>query len=127
MAARVAGIRATAVRIARSRVGSGYSAGAAGPHWFDCSGLALYVVRLATGRNLPHYSRAQFAATARVSRKNLKPGDLVFFFGRGAHHVGIYIGNGLMVNATSPRGGVRIDAVFSGWYGSRYSGAGRLL
>ena len=65
--------------------------------------------------------------TKRVSKSQLRPGDLVFFFKRGAHHVGVYIGRGLMVSATNPRHGVKIDAVFSGWYGSRYSGAGRLV
>ena len=126
-AARVTHIRVTAVSIARSKVGSRYSAGHAGPTRFDCSGLALYVVKKATGRTLPHYSRAQMSATKRVSKGQLRPGDLVFFFRHGAHHVGIYIGAGRMVSATNPRGGVHVDAVFSGWYGQRYSGAGRLV
>ncbi len=126
-AARVTRIRVSAVTIAKSRIGSRYSAGRAGPRAFDCSGLALYVVKKATGRSLPHYSRAQMAATKRVSRSALRPGDLVFFFRHGAHHVGVYIGAGRMVSATNPRGGVKIDSVFSGWYGSRYSGAGRLV
>jgi len=126
-AARVTHIRVTAVSIARSKVGSRYSAGHAGPTRFDCSGLALYVVKKATGRTLPHYSRAQMSATKRVSKGQLRPGDLVFFFRHGAHHVGIYIGAGRMVSATNPRGGVHVDPVFSGWYGQRYSGAGRLV
>jgi len=126
-AVRVMKIRVSAVAIAKSRIGSRYVAGHAGPRAFDCSGLALYVVKKATGRSLPHYSRAQMAATKRVSKGSLRPGDLVFFFRHGAHHVGVYIGRGRMVSATNPRGGVKIDAVFSGWYGSRYSGAGRLV
>jgi cell wall-associated NlpC family hydrolase len=126
-AARVTRIRISAVTIAQSRIGSRYSAGHAGPRAFDCSGLALYVVRKATGRTLPHDSKAQFGVTKRVAKKDLRPGDLVFFFRYGAHHVGIYIGHGRMVSATNPSGGVRIDSVFSGWYGSRYSGAGRLV
>jgi peptidoglycan DL-endopeptidase CwlO len=126
-AARVMRIRVSAVTIAKSRVGSRYSAGRTGPRAFDCSGLALYVVRKATGRALPHYSKAQFRATKRVAKKNLRPGDLVFFFRHGAHHVGVYIGHGRMVSATNPRSGVKVDSVFSGWYGSRYSGAGRLV
>jgi cell wall-associated NlpC family hydrolase len=119
--------RVTAVSVARSKIGSRYSAGHAGPTRFDCSGLALYVVKKATGRTLPHYSKSQYRATKRVSRTSLRPGDLVFFFRKGAHHVGIYIGHGRMVSATNPRSGVKIDSVFSGWYGSRYSGAGRLV
>ena len=126
-AARVMRIRVSAVTIAKGRVGSRYRAGRSGPRAFDCSGLALYVVRKATGRTLPHYSKAQFSATHRVAKKNLRPGDLVFFFRHGAHHVGVYIGHGRMVSATNPRGGVKIASVFSGWYGSRYSGAGRLV
>jgi cell wall-associated NlpC family hydrolase len=119
--------RAKAVRIAKAQVGDRYVAGRSGPSAFDCSGLALYVTKKVTGRKLPHYSKAQYRATKRVSKHNLKPGDLVFFFKRGAHHVGVYIGRGRMVNATNPRGGVRVDRVFSGWYGSRYSGAGRVI
>jgi cell wall-associated NlpC family hydrolase len=126
-AARAMKMRVSAVAIARSKVGMRYSAGRSGPTRFDCSGLALYVVKRATGRTLPHYSKAQFRATKRVSRKALRPGDLVFFFRHGTHHVGIYIGRGLMVSATNPRGGVKVDPVFSGWYGKRYSGAGRLV
>jgi cell wall-associated NlpC family hydrolase len=126
-AARVAHKRVVAVKVARSKVGARYRAGMAGPTRFDCSGLAMYVARAAYGKRLPHYSKAQFLATKRVSKGQLRPGDLVFFFKRGAHHVGVYIGRGLMVSATNPRHGVKIDAVFSGWYGSRYSGAGRLV
>ena len=124
-AVRVARQRTTAVAIARSRVGSAYVAGAAGPRAFDCSGLALYVVKHAFGRTLPHYSRDQFAMLPHVARNHLRPGDLVFFFGYGAHHVGVYIGHGLMVDATNPSGGVRIDPVFGSWFGQRYSGAAR--
>ena len=126
-AVRVMKIRSRAVAIAKSRIGSRYRAGRSGPRAFDCSGLALYVVKNATGRSLPHYSRAQMGATKRVSKAALRPGDLVFFFRHGAHHVGVYIGGGRMISATNPRGGVKVDAVFSGWYGSRYSGAGRLV
>ena len=126
-AVRVLRIRASVVHLARTKVGSRYVAGRSGPTKFDCSGLAMYVAKKATGRSLPHYSKAQYRATKRVSKSALRPGDLVFFFRHGAHHVGIYIGGGRMVSATNPRSGVKIDKVFSGWYGSRYSGAGRLV
>ncbi len=126
-AARIAHKRVLAVKVAKSKIGARYRAGMSGPSRFDCSGLAMYVAKHAYGRSLPHYSRAQFAVTKRVSKRQLRPGDLVFFFKRGAHHVGVYIGRGLMVSATNPRTGVTVDAVFSGWYGSRYSGAGRLV
>lgn len=127
-AAYQANVRRKVVRLAKSKVGRArYVAGAAGPSRFDCSGLALYVWRQAAGKRLPHYSVAQAGATRNVSRRNLKRGDLVFFFGSGAHHVGIYIGHGKMVGAANPRSGIKVDRVFSGWYGQRYSGAGRLF
>lgn len=125
--ARVAKKRVLAVKVAKSKVGARYRAGMSGPSRFDCSGLAMYVAKHAYGRSLPHYSKAQYRVTKRVSKSQLRPGDLVFFFKRGAHHVGVYIGRGLMVSATNPRSGVKVDAVFSGWYGSRYSGAGRVV
>ena len=128
VAARQAMVRNKVVRLALSRVGhSRYVAGAAGPNRFDCSGLALWAWRLGAGRHLPHYSKAQAQVTRHVARANLRPGDLVFFFRNGAHHVAIYIGGGRMVGAANPRAGIRIDYVFKGWYGARYSGAGRLF
>ena len=126
-ALRVAHERASAVSIARSRIGAHYVAGRSGPRAFDCSGLALYVAKRAYGKTLPHYSRDQYRVLKHVAKNHLRAGDLVFFFRNGAHHVGIYIGKGRMVSATNPHGGVKIDAVFSGWYGQRYSGAARVV
>ena len=126
-AARVARIRSSIVSIALSKVGSAYVAGHAGPHSFDCSGLAMYVYAKAAGISLPHYSRAQYSMTTHISAKSLRAGDLVFFFRNGANHVAIYIGGGKMVGAANPRHGVRIDSVFGPWYGSHFSGAGRLI
>lgn len=121
-------VRTRVVKLAKSKVGHArYVAGAAGPNSFDCSGLALYVWRKAAGKSLPHYSVAQSHVTRNVSRQHIKRGDLVFFFGSGAHHVAIYIGHGKMVGAANPRSGITIDRVWSGWYGQRYSGAGRLF
>jgi len=117
--------RTRAVRVARYQIGDAYIAGRTGPNAFDCSGLTRFVVRRTTGRVLPHYSKAQYGVTKRVSRANLKPGDLVFFFRYGAHHVGVYVGRGKMVHAANPRADVRVDYVFRGWYGKHYSGAGR--
>ena len=62
-----------------------------------------------------------------MQKRYLKPGDLVFFFRGGAHHVGFYVGNGKMIHAANSRADVRVDYVFSGWYGQRYSGAVRLV
>jgi cell wall-associated NlpC family hydrolase len=87
----------TAVQTAYSLIGRPYRWGASGPASFDCSGLTSYVWR-AAGVSLPHSSRAQYAATKRVSREDLQPGDLVFF-GSPIHHVGMYVGNGNMINS----------------------------
>jgi cell wall-associated NlpC family hydrolase len=116
-----------AVSLAKTKLGASYVAGRSGPTKFDCSGLTRYIARHAFGKSLPHYSRAQFHSGVRVQKKYMKPGDLVFFFKRGAHHVGLYVGNGKMISATNPRTDVKVDYVFSGWYGSRYSGAVRLV
>lgn len=86
-----------AVKTAYDQIGKPYRWGAAGPGSFDCSGLTMYAWR-AAGVSLPHSSRAQFGATKRVAREDLQPGDLVFF-GSPIHHVGIYIGNGNMINS----------------------------
>lgn len=115
-----------AVAYALSKVGHRYVAGADGPGTFDCSGLTLAAWRSA-GVSLPHYSKAQYGATRHISRSELRPGDLLFFFGGGAHHVSMYIGGGMMVSASNPRDGVEIIAAWGPWYGSRYSGAGRVV
>ena len=115
-----------AVAYALSKVGHSYVAGADGPGTFDCSGLTMAAWRSA-GVSLPHYSKAQYGATRHVSRSELRPGDLLFYFGSGAHHVSMYIGGGMMVSASNPRAGVEIIAAWGPWYGSRYSGAGRVV
>lgn len=116
-----------AVSLARTKLGAAYVAGMSGPTKFDCSGLTRFIAKYAYGKTLPHYSRAQFYSGIRVQKRYLKPGDLVFFFRSGAHHVGLYVGNGKMISATNPRTDVKVDYVFTGWYGSRYSGAVRLV
>ena len=101
---------AGAVRAALSQVGGRYVAFAASPGaGFDCSGLTMWAWGQA-GVSLPHYSRAQFASLPHVPLDQLQPGDLVFM-GSPIHHVGMYIGNGQMVDAASPRLGVRIAPI----------------
>jgi cell wall-associated NlpC family hydrolase len=92
-----AGKRAIAVKKACSMIGRPYVWGADGPGSFDCSGLTQYAWA-AAGVSLAHYTGDQFKETTYVSRSAMQPGDLVFFFG-DRHHVGIYVGNGLMVHA----------------------------
>lgn len=126
-AARIQQVRARIVQVARKQVGDRYSAGSSGPSAFDCSGLTRYVYKVVTGKELPHQSRSQYAKVKRVSRKNARPGDLVFFFGGGAHHVGIYIGNGKMVDAAGYGKGVRVSPISGSWWSRTYSGMGRIL
>jgi cell wall-associated NlpC family hydrolase len=90
-------IGAQALRWALSRRGAPYVWGAAGPHVFDCSGLVMWAYAQ-VGIRLPHFTGAQWQMGIHVSRRNLQPGDLVFFYA-DIGHVGLYIGNGLMVDA----------------------------
>jgi hypothetical protein len=100
---------------------------------FDCSGLALYAVYQATGILLPHYSITQYTNASayggvRVTRAQLLPGDLVFFTGAGGPspgHVGVYIGNGQMIDAQQDGVPVAIHPLQSDYVGAvRYwSGA----
>lgn len=124
--AAVSGKAAQVVQFALSQVGKSYRAARTGPDSYDCSGLVLAAFRK-VGISLTHYSRAQYAQTKRVSMSQLRPGDLVFYFGRGAHHVAIYVGNGKMVSASNPDDGVELINFLGPWYRERFSGAGRVL
>jgi peptidoglycan DL-endopeptidase CwlO len=88
---------AVAVRTALAQVGDPYVWASSGPDGFDCSGLTSYAYS-AAGVALPHSSRSQSALGVDVARADLQPGDLVFFYSP-ISHVGIYIGNGMMVHA----------------------------
>jgi peptidoglycan DL-endopeptidase CwlO len=105
-----------AASIALRYLGVRYVYGGASPSGFDCSGLVMYVYAQ-LGISLPHYTVAQWNATQPVSSP--EPGDLVFFDGLG--HVGIYIGNGQMVDAPHTGSVVRIDSIsgFGAFNGAR--------
>jgi cell wall-associated NlpC family hydrolase len=124
---KVAQIRQRIVALAKAQVGDTYSAGGAGPERFDCSGLALYVYKEAADHNLPHYSRSQYKVTKRIPKALAKPGDLVFYLSRGAHHVGVYIGNNRMVHAVGRGKGVRLTKISGPWYSYHFTGIGRVL
>jgi len=74
-----------------------YGYGDAGPDLFDCSGLTMAAWAKA-GKSLPHNAAAQYSATARISRSQLQPGDLVFY--RSLGHVGLYVGGGMIIDAS---------------------------
>jgi peptidoglycan DL-endopeptidase CwlO len=113
-----------AVRFALGELGKPYVWGAEGPNAYDCSGLVLRSYQ-SVGANLPRVAADQFWGTrdrlvtmsATVAQQGLLPGDLVFF-GRGSwqsvHHVGMYVGNGLMVHAPNSREVVKVSPIW--WY-----------
>ena len=119
---------AKAVAVALAQLGSPYVWGAEGPSTFDCSGLTSFAYA-AAGVTIPRVSRAQFAAYASmrpVDRLHLVPGDLVFFADNPRnpstiHHVGMYIGRGLMVEAPHTGAVVRTSSIMR----SSYAGAVR--
>ena len=105
------GRAAAAIAYAMAQVGDAYVYGAAGPSAFDCSGLTMMAWAQA-GVALPHSSSAQFSSGTRVAEADLQPGDLVFYYSP-ISHVGMYIGNGLIVNALNPGAGVRVSELHS--------------
>jgi cell wall-associated NlpC family hydrolase len=106
-------IGALIVAAAAKEKGRPYVFGAAGPKYFDCSGLVQYVYRQ-FGINLPHHADSMKHYGTRVSEKDAKPGDLVFVFsGSYAHHVAIYAGNGMWWEAPHPGASVRLVKIWS--------------
>ena len=101
------GRAAAAVHYAMAQVGDAYVYGAAGPSAFDCSGLTMMAWAQA-GVSLPHSSSAQYSTGPHISESQLMPGDLVFYYSP-ISHVGMYIGNGLIVHAANPGAGVLVS------------------
>jgi peptidoglycan DL-endopeptidase CwlO len=97
---------AIAVQAALTRVGAPYSWGAAGPGAFDCSGLVMWAFQQA-GISLPHSSQALAAGGIPVSRDQLEPGDVVNYYS-DASHTGIYVGDGMVVHASTYGQPVRV-------------------
>jgi peptidoglycan DL-endopeptidase CwlO len=97
---------ARALAFARTKLGKPYVWGAAGPNSFDCSGLVLWAFKQ-VGVSLPHSSATQSTLGVPVSKGDLKPGDLVFFY-TPVSHVGIYIGNGQVLHASTSGQPVKI-------------------
>ena len=93
----------------------------------DCSGLVARVLQL-HGIRAPHNSRELYKIGKPVAKKDLQPDDLVFFStrGKGISHVGIYLGDGKFVHASSGGGQVRTDSLMEGYYARRFVGARRI-
>jgi cell wall-associated NlpC family hydrolase len=105
-AAAVSNAAQTAVNTALAQVGDRYVYGATGPNAFDCSGLTTFSYK-AAGISLPRTSKAQSTVGTPVSKANLQPGDLVFFYSP-VSHVAMYIGNGQIVHALNSRKPVQV-------------------
>ncbi|GAA1517537.1 hypothetical protein GCM10009827_035660 [Dactylosporangium maewongense] len=97
------------VGFALAQVGKGYGFGSAGPDRFDCSGLVAAAFQR-IGISLPHQTGGLARVGRPVGRGELRPGDLVF---PASGHVGIYVGGGRMVHASTERGGVKLSPVYA--------------
>ncbi|NEE01795.1 hypothetical protein G1H10_16600 [Phytoactinopolyspora halotolerans] len=105
----VSGDAGAVVQFALAQVGDMYQWGASGPDLWDCSGLTS-VAWAQAGVSLPRSSASQINVGTRVSKSQLQPGDLVFYYSP-ISHVAIYIGNGQIVHATHPGSPVSVDPV----------------
>jgi cell wall-associated NlpC family hydrolase len=117
-----------AVQAAQRWLGVPYLFGGCSTKGVDCSCLVQLIFR-GLGINLPRTAADQFAATARVPRDALQPGDLVFFantYMPGISHVGIYIGDGHQINAPTEGQPVSVQPVFDGYWGAHFAAGGRV-
>ncbi|MCW4355391.1 NlpC/P60 family protein [Hoyosella sp. YIM 151337] len=108
---RGSGVGVEIARAALSRLGAPYVWGATGPDQFDCSGLVMWAHNQA-GRPIPRTSQMQANGGMPVSPSDIQPGDVVIYY-RDATHVGLYIGNGQIVHASTFGVPVKVDAVNS--------------
>ncbi|WP_149552215.1 C40 family peptidase [Streptomyces marokkonensis] len=89
-----------AVAYATAQIGKPYQWGAEGPNTYDCSGLTSQAW-ISAGQGIPRTSQAQWKQLKRVAVRDMRPGDLIIYFG-DASHVGMYVGDGVMVHAPRP-------------------------
>jgi cell wall-associated NlpC family hydrolase len=109
-------VGAQALQAALTRAGDPYVWGAAGPGQFDCSGLVVWAYAQ-EGIALPHYTGSLWNSGMHVARSDLEAGDLVFF-GADISHVGIYVGDGMMIDAPDFGVPVHVEPIFSGYVGA---------
>ena len=95
---------------------------------FDCSGFVKAMYEQTLGKILPRKADQQAAATEKIDRSDLQPGDLVFFntMRRAFSHVGIYIGEGKFVHSPKPGSEVRVDDMGGKYWSRRFDGARRV-
>lgn len=118
-------LRPRLVEAAMAMRGKPYRYGGASPRGFDCSGLVQYSYGR-FGFDVPRNSYRQYKASSPIYKRNLKPGDLVFFRTSGmfVSHVGIYIGNGEFVHAPGEGKRVSVDSLDSRYWHRRFVGGG---
>ena len=107
-----------------------YRWGGANPEsGLDCSGMVSYIYKQAVGMNLPHNAAAMAQLGKEIDRKELEPGDLVFFNTRNKpfSHVGIYIGEDRFVHAPRTNSYIQVSSLKSGYFSSRFESARRYL
>ena len=95
---------------------------------FDCSGFVRAVYEQTAGKILPRRAEQQAAATEKIEKTDLQPGDLVFFntLRRTFSHVGIYVGNGKFIHAPKPGAEVRVEDMGGTYWTRRFDGARRV-
>ncbi|MEW2586735.1 C40 family peptidase [Streptomyces virginiae] len=106
---KASGRAGAALAAAKTKLGSAYISGHEGPNSFDCSGLTQWAYKQANV-SITRTTYTQANDGTRISRSQLQPGDLVFFYG-DLHHVGLYAGNNMTLHASNPRGGVKYESM----------------
>jgi len=127
------GVGADAAASAYDYLGTPYVYGGSSPKGFDCSGFTMYIYGL-LGYSLPHSATSQWQSTGDyVERDDLQPGDLVLFCdpslsrGKACSHVGIYVGDGQFIHASSSSTGyVKLSSLSESYYAKYYVGAKRV-
>ena len=96
---------------------------------FDCSGFVKAMYQQALGLILPRRANEQAAATQKIDRKDLQPGDLVFFntLRRTFSHVGIYVGDNKFIHSPKPGAQVRVEDMGVPYWSARFDGARRVV
>lgn len=96
---------------------------------FDCSGFVRKIYEQTAGLLLPRSASQQAAATEKIDRTDLQPGDLVFFntMRRAFSHVGIYVGDGKFIHAPKPGAEVRVEDMGQSYWTRRFDGARRVV
>jgi uncharacterized protein YgiM (DUF1202 family) len=121
-------IRQQIVAEAKKHLGTPYVWGGSTPKGFDCSGFVQYVMNM-NGISLPRTTTEQYKIGTYVAKSDLQPGDLVFLqntYRDGISHVGIYVGDGKMIHASSSKG-VVISSLSTSYYSQHYYGSRRVV